>query len=378
MQGHDLMRVNGIRRDVDEYEAWLRAHCRVVKADLKEKHRRMRKDVFAFLRATYFRWARIVDLGRVGLPSDAADARVLRTLIADGFVPVVACIGDIHVENFGTWRDADGRLVWGVNDYDEAAFMPYAFDLLRLATSACLRPPAKADVAKVVAAVLAGYRAGFADPRAVLLDQHAGWLRSFANPTERTSFDFWREVDACPEADPPRAVRSALARSLPDDSRMVRFAAQTKGGGSLGRPRFLAIAEWNGGRVVREAKAYVPSAWIWAHRKKEPREPWFIDLARGSFRSPDPFSRAEAGFTIRRVAPDARKIELADIAGRAPSGRFLAAMAADLAAVHAADPRSPRILEDLGARTGPWLLRAVKAAMQHTKRDHAAYAGVGA
>ena len=51
--------------------------------------------------------------------------------------------------------------------------------------------------------------------------------------------------------------------------------------------------------------------------------------------------------------------------------------AADLAAVHAADPRSPRILEDLDARTGPWLLRAVKAAMQHTQRDFAAYAGAG-
>jgi acetylglutamate kinase len=35
---------------------------------------------------------RTVDLGRVGLPVDG-DVRVLRTLIADGFVPVVACIG---------------------------------------------------------------------------------------------------------------------------------------------------------------------------------------------------------------------------------------------------------------------------------------------
>ena len=45
-------------------------------------------------------------------------------------------VGDIHLENFGTWRDADGRLVWGVNDFDEAAEMPYALDLIRLATSA--------------------------------------------------------------------------------------------------------------------------------------------------------------------------------------------------------------------------------------------------
>ncbi len=36
---------------------------------------------------------RIVDLGRVGTPSADSDTRLLRTLVADGFVPVIACIG---------------------------------------------------------------------------------------------------------------------------------------------------------------------------------------------------------------------------------------------------------------------------------------------
>ena len=36
---------------------------------------------------------RMVDLGRVGVPSAAADVRLLTTLISHGFVPVVACIG---------------------------------------------------------------------------------------------------------------------------------------------------------------------------------------------------------------------------------------------------------------------------------------------
>ena len=39
------------------------------------------------------------------------------------------------MENFGTWRDTEGRLVWGVNDFDEVARMPYALDLVRLITS---------------------------------------------------------------------------------------------------------------------------------------------------------------------------------------------------------------------------------------------------
>lgn len=44
---------------------------------------------------------RIVELGRVGVPVDAADPRLLRTLIAARFVPVIACIG----------MDAAGRLL---------------------------------------------------------------------------------------------------------------------------------------------------------------------------------------------------------------------------------------------------------------------------
>ena len=36
---------------------------------------------------------RDVDLGRVGIPTAGADTRLLRTLVGDGFVPVIACIG---------------------------------------------------------------------------------------------------------------------------------------------------------------------------------------------------------------------------------------------------------------------------------------------
>jgi acetylglutamate kinase len=36
---------------------------------------------------------RVVDLGRVGVPDDDADMRVLQTLIGGRFVPVIACIG---------------------------------------------------------------------------------------------------------------------------------------------------------------------------------------------------------------------------------------------------------------------------------------------
>ena len=51
---------------------------------------------------------------------------------------VLLAVGDLHVENFGVWRDSRQRLVWGVNDFDDACELPFTSDLVRLATSAML------------------------------------------------------------------------------------------------------------------------------------------------------------------------------------------------------------------------------------------------
>jgi len=58
--------------------------------------------------------------------------------------PAVLSVGDMHLDNLGTWRDAEGRLVWGINDFDEAAILPYPLDLARLAVSAILANQEKA------------------------------------------------------------------------------------------------------------------------------------------------------------------------------------------------------------------------------------------
>src|SRR6202045_3354029 len=105
-----------------QFEAWLAQRTRIDQRDLRLKHTNMKADVFLFLRATYYRWAQV-------WPEVCPDlARA----------PQVLAVGDLHVENFGTWRDIEGRLIWGVNDFDEAAVLPYTIDLVRLATSAML------------------------------------------------------------------------------------------------------------------------------------------------------------------------------------------------------------------------------------------------
>src|SRR5712664_288327 len=112
----------GIVEATARYEAWLAERIPLVKADLELKHHAMTAGIFPFLRATFYRWA--------------ATWRALAGDVAAA--PTVLAVGDLHVENFGTWRDAEGRLVWGVNDFDEAWPLPYTNDLVRLATSALL------------------------------------------------------------------------------------------------------------------------------------------------------------------------------------------------------------------------------------------------
>ena len=46
--------------------------------------------------------------------------------------------GDLHAENFGTYLDSDGRLIFDVNDFDEAYVGPYTWDVRRFAASLAL------------------------------------------------------------------------------------------------------------------------------------------------------------------------------------------------------------------------------------------------
>ena len=71
------------------------------------------------------------------------------------------------------------------------------------------------------------------------------------------------------------------------------------------------------------------------------------------------------------MAPDAHKVELADVAGQALDDKLLAGMGADLAAVHAAYKRRhrERILGDLQSRKPGWLRKASELAERAVRRD---------
>jgi hypothetical protein len=342
------------RKDNDDYEAWLRTQCDVVKADIDYKHHRMKKSAFIFLRATYFRWAK-----KIGdWCPQLIDA------------PPVLSVGDLHLENFGTWRDADGRLVWGVNDFDEAAIMPYVLDLARLAASIRLAPDLAVGNQAAVEALLKGYRKGLEDPQPALLYEGKTWLRPYAERADLKPEKFWKEVSGYPKASPPARIAEALIATLPKDVEKVRMCSRRKGGGSLGRPRYVAVAYWRGGQVLREAKALVPSAWVWAHGKKNQTSN-FLELANGGYRAPDPLLHVRNKFIFRRIGADSHKIEFGEDAGAMLRLDLLRAMGFDLASIHAAagSPATRAIQRDLRKRPGGWLNAAAKAAATAVERD---------
>jgi hypothetical protein len=340
------------------YEKWLGDWCDVVQADLDYKHDRMKLNPFAFLRATFFRWARVIPLA---LNEFAA-------------APGVLSVGDAHVENFGTWLDANGNEIWGVNDFDDAASIPYPFDLVRLATSAVLVPQTTSTEAQVSAAILEGYKAGLATPRPTVVTGAPDWMQAQLMPT-RGDKHFWKGLLQKITTDTaPLDIQQMLLATLPVGFTNASFSSRRKGGGGLGRPRYLVVAELGGKPVAREAKAAVPSAWDWAHNAKNPGLQ-FMPLASGRYRSPDPLLNVVAlspnrQFIVRPVSPESHKIDIDQYANAALDPRLLSAMAFDLASIHAADPNALAVIQnDVKGQPDAWLEAATRIARKSVEDD---------
>jgi uncharacterized protein (DUF2252 family) len=338
-----------IARATAQYEAWLGERLTLVEPDLRLKHDRMRQDRFSFLRATYYRWAqRWPDR----CPDLASAARVL-------------AVGDLHVENFGTWRDAEGRLVWGINDFDEAWRLPFTHDLVRLATSANLAIAGEhlAVPAEAAAeAILDGYRAGLdAGGRPFVLAESHETLRAMAVHRLHDPGRFWEKLERLPtvRARVPAGARRALDRMMPERDLTPRIAHRIAGLGSLGRQRYVAIADWHGGSIAREAKALAPSACCWAYGGRTGRVR-YQDILDRAVRCRDPFLRLQKKWIVRRLAPDCSRIELAALPQERDELRLLHAMGWETANVHLGSARRRELLTGLAARRRGWLARAAR------------------
>jgi uncharacterized protein (DUF2252 family) len=101
-------------------------------AAFRRKFRKMAASPFAFYRGS-------ASLFYADLTGDWADEKFL-----DKHTSRVWIHGDLHAENFGTYMNSDGRLVFNVNDFDEAYVGPFSWDLKRFSASVALIGYAKA------------------------------------------------------------------------------------------------------------------------------------------------------------------------------------------------------------------------------------------
>ncbi|WP_030748341.1 DUF2252 domain-containing protein [Streptomyces griseus] len=119
-------------------------------AAFRVKFRKMAGSAFAFYRGTACLFYQDLEEETRGGPF--LDERTGRVWIH----------GDLHAENFGTYMDANGRLVFNVNDFDEAYVGPFTWDLKRLAASLALIGYAKAlsdgQITHLVRICAAAYR----------------------------------------------------------------------------------------------------------------------------------------------------------------------------------------------------------------------------
>jgi hypothetical protein len=306
---------------IGSYEQW----CdRAIASDAtarREKHTRMAASAFAFLRGSYPVW-----LDRFGA-DPAHDA-----------LAVPLGVGDLHVENFGTWLAPAGE-VFGVNDYDETGPVPFTNDLVRLATSAVLAVRAghlglsSGDIAKHL---WGGYGASRAGAAGVNLGDdsvdHAAAVAAMWQAAQPGAERFWKRLDALPEAPPGASPSPAPGFVL--RTRRIRAA----GLGSRDHLRLVLEGELKGERAAFERKPLAPAtaAFLAGSDPTVDSKPYAALLARQHDRSPalEAQVHVDGAVVVRRLDDHRGRIEIVNLPDRRDEHALLWMMGYCTAAHH--------------------------------------------
>ncbi|WP_133903241.1 DUF2252 domain-containing protein [Actinophytocola oryzae] len=145
--------------------------------------------------------------------------------------------GDLHAENFGTYMDSSGTLVFDVNDFDEAYLGCFTWDLKRLVASVALMAWSKAisddDIAHLIGTYLKAYVRqvrSFADNPGdegvrLNLDSTEGVLHEvLLRARLRTRIDLLDSMTSVDEYE-RRFAHGAGVRALEEDERELASAA---------------------------------------------------------------------------------------------------------------------------------------------------------
>ena len=249
------------------------------------KYNKMRANAFAFLRGS-------CDLFYAQLP--------LASLPKNS--PLVWVCGDLHLENFGSYK-GDNRLVYfDVNDFDEAVLAPASWDLIRLLTSICVGTEGFAaspdDTDALCACFLNAYCSALANGKAYWVERETahGPVRALLDRLrERTRIEFLntrtevrgkrralvvdgKKAFAVSPQQRKQVVEFmssfANGQSNPNFYQVLDVARRVAGTGSLGLDRFVILVKGKGapdGNYLLDLKLSTPSSLLPYLKIKQPR-----------------------------------------------------------------------------------------------------------
>ena len=298
---------------------------------LAMKYDNMRKSAFVYLRGT-------CHLFPGQLP-------VLKALAK---APAVWSCGDLHLENFGSYKGADELSYFDINDFDESALIPGSLDLVRLLTSirlACEDLKFKADrVRELIDELLGAYfqelRSGSA--RSLELNNTMGpvyELLAKSSKAKREKFLDSRTVKKGGKRKLLIDGKKALTASKEQYEQVSEFmkkfsktqneteffevldiARRIAGTGSLGLGRYIVLVRGKGNpddNYLLDLKQAMPSALTGALTLKQPvwasQGERVVTLTRRLHVSPAPIIHAVqmngTDYMLRDLQPSADKAE---------------------------------------------------------------------
>jgi uncharacterized protein (DUF2252 family) len=301
------------------------------------KYRAMRSSVFAFFRGSaHLFWE---DLAR----DDAFTTS-----------PRVWSCGDLHLENFGSFRGDNGLVYFDVNDFDEGALAPATWDVARFVSSifvaaSSLRLDA-AEASGLANIFLSSYQTALVDGKARWLERSTatGMVRTLLRQIKHRTSAMLLDNRTVLDGD-RRHIRTDGSRALPAteeqrtqlDEWLKHFAAsqpnpkffkvldvarRVAGMGSLGVPRFILLIRGDGspdGNVLLDAKEARPSCLGSFARVAQPAWPneatRVVQLQHRMQAIAPAFLRAvtmgSSSFVVRELQPSEDRLTLTDARG---------------------------------------------------------------
>lgn len=286
--------------------------------------------------------------------------------------PTTYVCGDLHLENFGSFKGDNGLVYFDLNDFDDALVAPLTVDVVRLLSSVLVAAGrlglSEANATRACEEMLTTYAAVLQTgkprwlERATAIGMVATLLRRVKRRkrgellSERTTLRKGRRRLLCdgrhtlpadrPAREHARAILAAYSRQshhghrLAADDVVLRIA----GVGSLGVERYVVLAhdEMGGMQRLIDIKRAAPGAWQDLPNRSQPR--WGSDAKRVATAqqimqaaSPALLSAVDMGkasYLVKSLQPTTDRVDLARCNGFASLREVLVTMAHAAAWAH--------------------------------------------